>query len=94
MEMSTMGADYPGKKKSKGKAKMYLSSVNIEMADGGGFIVRCSYEGKKKNGDTEWDSKTKLFMKAKEVAHFTAKAIMEYEDHDEEMEDEDMEDYA
>ena len=88
MELAMMG-DYSGKKKAKGKkAKMYLSSVNIEIADGGGFIVRCSFEGKDKDGDPKWDSKTKLFMKAKEVAHFTSEAIMEYEDDDyDDMED-------
>lgn len=72
--------DYPGKKKKKSKAKkMYLMSVNIEMADEGGFIVRCQFEGKDKDGDKDWDSKTKLFMKAKEVADFVSEAIMEYE---------------
>ena len=87
MELATMGA-YPGKKKKKSKAKMYLDSLNIELADGGGFIVRCSYEGKRKNGEPEYESKTKLFMKAKEVAHFTSEAIMEYEDDDyDDMED-------
>ena len=46
-----------------------------------------SFEGKKKNGDKDWDSKTKLFMKAKEVADFVSEAIMEYEGMD------DMEDH-
>ena len=88
MEFATMGA-YPEKKKAKGKkAKMYLDSLNIELADGGGFIVRCSYEGKRKGGDKEYESKTKLFMKAKEVAHFTSEAIMEYGDDYDDMEDE------
>ena len=76
MELATMGIA----KKDK-NVKMYLSSVNIDVADGGGFIVRCSMEGRPRNPDEPgvYESKTKVFLKANDVAEFVSEAIMEYE---------------
>ena len=62
--------------KSKRNEKMRLESLNIEAADYGGFIVRCSYEGRE-DGEHQYDSKTKVFMKADKLAKFVEIAMEE-----------------
>ena len=81
-----MLSEMVGGKKKKG-TKMHLSSVNIELADDGGFIVRCSMEGKDSDGDNQWDNITRIFSKARSVAEFVSEKIMEYESDEDEMDD-------
>ena len=71
MKLATMAGS-----KSKRNEKMHLESLNIEAADYGGFIVRCSYEGRQ-DGDHEYDSKTKVFTKASKLATFVEEAMEE-----------------
>ena len=59
--------------------------MNIEEADEGGYIVRCSFEGKDKDGDHKYESKTKIFTTAAKVSAFVSKAI---EEMDSDMEEE------
>ena len=88
MKLAVMGGS------SKRNAKMHLESINIEAADYGGFIVRCSYEGK--GGEQEpglYESKTKVFTKASKLASFVEEAMeelgVELDEEDEEDEEED-----
>ena len=69
--LATMGGS-----KRKRNEKMHLESLNIEAADYGGFIVRCSYEGRE-DGDHSYDSKTKVFTKAAKLAKFVESAMEE-----------------
>ena len=71
MKLATMAGS-----KSKRNEKMHLESLNIEAADYGGFIVRCSYEGRE-DGDHQYDSKTKVFTKASKLATFVEEAMEE-----------------
>ena len=71
MKLATMAGS-----KSKRNENMHLESINIEAADYGGFIVRCSYEGRAK-GEHEYESKTKVFTKASKLATFVEEAMDE-----------------
>ena len=70
MRLSTMAGT------SKRHEKMHLESINIEAADYGGFIVRCSYEGRD-DGEHQYESKTKVFTKASKLASFIEEAMEE-----------------
>ena len=69
--LATMGGS-----KRKKNVKMHLESLSIEAADYGGFIVRCSYEGRK-DSDHQYDSKTKVFTKVSKLTKFVESAMEE-----------------
>ncbi len=73
--MMTLGkaAMEPPTKSSKGK--MRLESFNVERAVNGPLIVRCNYfDG------SQYDTKTKVFEDADEMAKFVAKAFGKEQD--------------
>ena len=74
MKLATMAGS-----KSKRNKKMHLESINIEAADYGGYIVRCSYEGDNEEHDAPglYESKTKVFTKASKLATFVEEAMDE-----------------
>ena len=71
MQLATIGGS-----KRKRNEKMHLESLSIESADYGGYIVRCSYEGREK-GEHQYESKTKVFTKASKLATFVEEAMEE-----------------
>ena len=83
MELMAMVEDGP---KFKKNVKLHLGSLNIDAADGGGFIVRCQFEGRKE-GDHQYESKTKVFTSTKKLVSFLTEALgdlgIDIEDEDE-----------
>ena len=89
MELMAMAEE---SQKFKKNVKLHLDSLNIDAADGGGFIVRCQFEGRK-DGDHEYESKTKVFTSTKKLVSFLTEALgdlgIDIEEDEEEDEEED-----
>ena len=65
--------------RSERKTQMHLDRVSIEAADGGGYIVRCSFEGKDKEGHTQWEEKTKVFLRKTKLAGFLEEVLDDWD---------------
>ena len=62
---------------------MELESLRIEPADGGGFVVRCEFQGRV-DGEGMYESKIKVFQTVDEMGKFIAAKLGEYDAEDEE----------
>ena len=77
MLLAQMGT--PSKPKDK---PMELESLQIEPADDGGFVVRCSFQGRV-DGEGMYESKVKVFQTVDEMAKFIKAKLGEYDADDE-----------
>ena len=80
MLLSEMESPKAASKKNK---PMELTSVRIEPADEGGFVVRCEFEGRA-DGAGMYDNKVKVFQTAAELAKFITTKLGEYDAEDDE----------
>ena len=78
MLLAEMGTSKPSNKDKP----MELNSMQIEPADEGGFVVRCSFEGRV-DGEHTYDNKVKVFQTADELAKFLKAKLGEYDAEDE-----------